>query len=619
MQQLFNTTQNSIAPRIKEKTPSLPTPREMVAYLDRFVRGQKEAKQALVLAIYRHYLGLESLNLVADEEDEKNSQGLPFGSQHLLLIGPSGSGKSYLIQLIAKFLGVPYSFTSATSLVQTGYVGTSINDLVESLYLRSDRDIAKTQRGIICIDEIDKVKDHGESLDVNGKGVQNALLTILDGRPVSISSTGNRNDSKIDIDTTGILFICAGAFVGLPEIIRTRLSQGKKKSIGFSLTQTDEAIASKSFNEEEILKAVETDDLVSFGFIPEFIGRFSAISVLNALKVEDLLEILVSTKDSILYKKKKLFALHDIELVFTKPALKAIASKALALKTGARALTRVFQDCLTEIEYQLPELAEAGVCKITINKGTVAQGKPLLQYASRQEINLTQIQSLREQFTISNNCPRREKDDNSISSTTGWTTKQFLTRIEEVKAKIDWHNTIGSAKKWWDGFEKQNQQKLALVLRLAEEILIRKATITEFFLAYVYSNTDDIQANLYYFDYTRLKKEEEKKKKEQQAFNIPLSTTQPVQNYLPKQDLFITGEGIEAGNYNVYLVAFKLEKKISILKVLKEITPLGVKEAKVLIDSKPPVLICKGFSDTAATRYKQQLEEAGAEVLITEV
>jgi ATP-dependent Clp protease ATP-binding subunit ClpX len=556
---------------------------------------------------------LEYRNLGSDKEEEKNSQGLPFGSQHLLLIGPSGSGKSYLVQLIAKFLGVPYSFTSATSLVQTGYVGTTINDLVESLYLRSDRSFAKTQRGIIFIDEIDKVPVHGESLDVNGEGVQNALLTILDGRPVSISSTGNRHDSKIDIDTTGILFICAGAFVGLPEIIRNRLSQGKKQSIGFNLTQIDKAIAPKSVNEEELLKTVLTDDLVNFGFIPEFIGRFAAISVLNALKVEDLLEILVSTQDSIFHKKKKLFALHGIELVFTKPALSAIASSALALKTGARALTRVFQDCLTEIEYQLPELAEAGVCQVTINKGTVEKGFPLFQYAPRQEINLTQIQKMREQFTISNNCPRHEPNDNSISNATDWTVEQVLTRLTEVKAKIDWHNTTGSTRKWWDAFEKENQP--TLVLRLAEELLIRKATITEFFLAYVYSNTDNIQANLYYLDYTRLKKEEEKQKKERQT-RISLSSTQPVQNYLPSQGFFITGEGIEAGNYNVQIVAVKLEKKISIVKAVREITQLGLREAKDLIESKPPILVCKGFSHTAATRYKQRLEEAGADVII---
>lgn len=619
MQLLSNRTQNSPDSSTEEKKQGLSTPREMVAYLDQFVRGQEKAKQALALTIYRHYLGLEYLN--RDGEEEKNSQGLPFGSQHILFIGPSGSGKSYLIQLIAKFLGVPYSFTSATSLVQTGYVGTTIGDVVESLYLRSDQDITQTQRGIIFIDEIDKVRVHaGESLDINGEGVQNALLTILDGRPVSISSTGNRNDSKIDIDTTGILFICAGVFVGLPEIIRTRLSQGKKQSLGFSLTQTDGAIASKSFDEEEILETVLTDDLVNFGFIPEFIGRFTAISVLNELKVEDLIEILILTQDSIFHKKKKLFDLHGLELVFTKPALKAIASKALALKTGARALTRVFQDCLTEIEYQLPELAQSGVCKVTINKGAVERGKPSFQYAPRQEIKLARIQKLRQQFAISNNCPRHQTDDNLLSNTTGWTEEQVLTRSAEVKSKIDWNNTTGSAKKWWEAFEQENKNKLTLVLRLAEELLIRKATITEFFLAYVYSNTDNIQANLNYFDYTRLKKEEEKKKKEQQISQASLSPTQHVQNDLSKQDFFVTGEGIEAGNYNIQIVAFNPEKKISILKAVREITLLGrLKEAKDLIESKPPILLCKGFSYAAATIYKQQLEEAGAEVLITEV
>jgi hypothetical protein len=281
----------------------------------------------------------------------------------------------------------------------------------------------------------------------------------------------------------------------------------------FTETDTEKAKV-KDLDDAELLKQVETQDLVKFGFIPEFIGRFSHLSILDALTVDHLVEILLKTKDSVLSQKQQLFALHGIELNFTRPALKAIAEKALALKTGARALTRILKDCLKEIEYQLPELAEAGVSQITFNKTSVITGQPQLTYREELTHSLTQIQQLRSQFTaFQANHSANAQPEVVISQTQGWSQEKIVARLEQVKSQIGWEETTGSAKKWWEVFEKENQHRLSLVLKLAEELLLRKATITEFFLAYVYSNTDNLQANLHYLDYTRLRKEEEKHKK----------------------------------------------------------------------------------------------------------
>jgi ATP-dependent Clp protease ATP-binding subunit ClpX len=362
------------------------TPSQIVAYLDRYVRGQNEAKRVLANSSYYHYQGL---NYRDTNKEEQTTLGLPFGSQHTLLIGSSGSGKSYLIKLLAKFLNVSYTFISAASLVPSGCsYGTSINDVIEAHYLGCDKDIDCTQRGIIFIDEIDKIRLWGDTKhDSYMQGVQDGMLTVLDGCPVSVSTAGQRYlplAPRVDIDTTGILFICAGAFANLPKTIRARLALKSPSSIGFS-TQIDKSTEAKALSDEEILKQVETEDLVKYGLLPEFIGRFAAISVLDPLTCDDLISILETAKDSIFDKKKKLFALYGIELVFTKPALEAIATKALALKTGARALTRVFQDCLRDIEFQLPELAEAGVCQITIDEENLEKGQPVFQYISQQQ------------------------------------------------------------------------------------------------------------------------------------------------------------------------------------------------------------------------------------------
>jgi ATP-dependent Clp protease ATP-binding subunit ClpX len=279
-QSSLNNTQNKIE--------GLLIPSQIKAYLDRSVRGQEEPKRVLANSIYYHNLGLEHRKMMGDSKEE--TIGLPFGSQHLLLIGPSGSGKSYLVKLIAKLLDVPYTFISAASLVPSGCAyGTSISDLIESHYLACKKDIDRAQKGIIFVDEIDKIRLWGDTRhDSYMQGVQDGMLTVLDGCPVSVSTAGQRYlpmAPRVDIDTTGILFICAGAFAGLPETIRTRLSLQSPNIMGFS-TQTDESTEAKSLSDEDVLKKVETEDLVKYGLLPEFIGRFATVSVLDALTCE---------------------------------------------------------------------------------------------------------------------------------------------------------------------------------------------------------------------------------------------------------------------------------------------------------------------------------------------
>ncbi|MEO0926984.1 MAG: AAA family ATPase [Cyanobacteria bacterium J06643_13] len=359
------------------------TPREIVSYLDRFVRQQDAAKRTLALAVYQHYLGLSQ----RENQDSETSFKLPFGSQHILLIGNSGCGKSYLVKLLAQLIDVPYYTISAANLVPSGCLhGFSVNDVLEALYLSSNRNLDLTQRAIIFIDEIDKIHLKGElKHDAFIQGVQDSLLTALDGSSFSISSAGQRylpTSSRIDVDTTGILFICAGAFAGLDKIIERRLQKNQKTTVGFDLINHNNSEEMRSQQDSQILQKVETADLVEFGLIPEFVGRFTSVSVLDSLNSKDLIEILLNSQDSVWQQKQNLFNFYDIELTITPAALEAIAEKALALNTGVRSLTRIVNDCLREIEFQLPELAQAGISQITVTEQTLENSSDFVQTSS---------------------------------------------------------------------------------------------------------------------------------------------------------------------------------------------------------------------------------------------
>jgi ATP-dependent Clp protease ATP-binding subunit ClpX len=480
----------------------LPTPTEIIRYLDRFVYGQEQAKRDLAVSVYNHYLALAYRDGAAGRDD--------FGKQHILLFGPTGCGKTYLVRTVAQLLGVPVSFASATSLVETGYVGNPVDSVIRNLLTAANHDVYLAQRGIVFLDEIDKIRrSAGVVRDVSGEGVQNGLLALLDGCIVNVP----RGDTTYRVDVGQVLFICTGAFVGLPAIIRRRLGS---QQLGFRRPPpggVDERSDDWAFAQ------VTPEDLEEYGFIPEFIGRFSTLSALQSLSREALARILTETEDSILEKQKVLFGLHGIDLRFTPAAIDAIAEQAYALGTGARGLARIVLRCLDRVDWRLPELAAEGVTAITITPETVRTGAepeytrapagPRAAPAGLAELRERALRPSVPQTGLA------EQPGFVFTDARGLSDDELRTALERVKVEaLDWTNTTGSARKWWEAFENENRSRLGLVLRLAEELAQRKATITEFFLAYIYSGTDNIQANLHYLDYTRLKKEEQRKKKQ---------------------------------------------------------------------------------------------------------
>ncbi len=491
--------------------PILPTPAEMIAHLDKFVLGQSRAKQDIAVAVYNHYLS----------QAYRDVEGVDLGQHHILLIGPTGAGKTYIVRKLAEFLGVPVGFSSAAGLVEAGYVGNSVETVISAVLDRAGGDPRTAEHGIAFIDEVDKVRRAAGIRDISGEGVQNALLTLLDGR---LSKGTDRNEHQA-IDTSRILFVCTGAFVGLDDIVEKRLGLGNSQ-IGFLGRSNENITGIHDRRKYELLCQVQPTDLVDFGFIPEFIGRFATVSTLHELSFDDLKQITNGTIDrSPLEIQKKLAEIHGIKLVVTDDALDAIAEEAAEMGTGARGLHRLIGRAVNAVDHRWPELASQGVTRVVIDRACVLGSAPprLSKAKPRNGTRLPRRDAeLRRHALGGISRPSRSRMSDPFSGnplgrtsdTRHWSEDDIREQLEAVKAKsLEWKKTRGSTRKWWQAFEQENKHQLGLVLNLAEELRNRNATIRELHRAYIHSDTDNIQANLYFLDYTRLKKEEERKRR----------------------------------------------------------------------------------------------------------